>query len=109
MSRMVTSIFPTRAWRATSASMPRAQRFPSPVFFSGGRSISERELFLRFLGGGFFLVLTDDGSDGLQFVAGIEIDEFDAHRVAASFADIFDACSHHLPADGDEHDFVRVT
>src|ERR1039458_8887448 len=65
------------------------------------------ELLWSFFSGCIFLVLADDGSDGLQFVAGVEIYQFHAHRVAAGFADALRRNAHHLPAHGDEHDLVR--
>src|SRR5665213_2414314 len=57
---------------------------------------------------GIFRVLADDRRDGLKLVAGIEVDEFHAHGVAASLADVPYIRPHHLATDGDEHDFVGV-
>jgi len=36
----------------------------------------------------------------------VEVDELDALRVAASHPDVLDTGTHHLPANGDEHNLV---
>src|SRR5437660_7615321 len=54
------------------------------------------------------LLFTDDRRDGLQLVIWLQIDEFDALGIAAGLADVFHEGAHHLPTDGDEHDFVFV-
>ena len=57
-----------------------------------------------------FLValLADDRGDGLELVAFVQVDEFDAHGVSTRLANVLDGRAHHLVTDGDEHDFVFV-
>src|SRR6266436_7060624 len=56
------------------------------------------QLFGRWLGGLCFLFfrLTHYGCDRLKFFAVAKVHQFYAHRVAAGFANIFDARAHHL-------------
>src|SRR6266446_5945948 len=66
------------------------------------------QLFGRWLGGLCFLFfrLTHYGCDRLKFFAVAKVHQFYAHRVAAGFANFFDARAHHLAFVRDQHDLV---
>ncbi len=72
-----------RAAKAESHGSTSAKMADATIF----RHALSWKLFFAFVAGGIFLVLADDRRDGLQFIAGLQVDEFHSLRVASGFAD----------------------